>query len=1360
MASISHFAKDLPNQPEEKSFGPKSPYTFRTTSGFTLTTTTKAYAIAEGYILLQQQADINKVNLIIKPVNQIWSKVPIKYFIYRGLRTESFLNGTNLLSNLTTVKTSGSELLAKMQIVQQQRLPGPPVPPIPIQALFGDLVAPEYIDEIFTSQSAVNSQLFSIKAGTELGEFAVGEIGLDIILENPEFTPTIDFAKQESNIFDLSDIDNEADFFWRKELSRHFIDPAAFYGLHYDVEGGIEYRTGNPGTIGNAHLQTTVYDEIVSNFFTKNTIYLDIRNENGYSYNYYGNYIGLNDDENDSININTGLDINNLLPETYGTDEWSVHVLNSITGTGGLENTLYVSLRVADNKRPLMISQATAPDYISGTDQETIFTNFSRLLGLPEPTTLPEFTNPIGFYIYMGTLSDPYLPLATYLRIDYIKEIVASEEIQILRDYEHRTDFLFGPATMPVPLDVTPVTGVQWKTSNHIKYCDSLNQAIVIATVNEAITIASVDVANGTITVNQAITDTISPIVRLSHLDNSTFPDPTIISAPAKVLEVQVTGNQTTIKLEGGVPFELAFGASVSLFYSSEVLVTLDHKNYRVFAKGTNLTNSQLFVNGADVRLSPVFNRHNSIDLHIIDTEVVPSGTYLYYSPLFTDIGFGALMHTGIVFENTPSGEGEFESRVGFYAVPSRYYKKIGSENTAGIQFNATGGANKKENFLLDVFAKANPNFIIQKTTVQINPATAVGILEIKSTSPTKEDFIFLGISEYEYMNLQDNADAELSDFHIKMFKLFPISNYEISTDYKFYYKYKLHVVGYDSEGLTRKTTEFVDVYSTDGMLFTSESYSSDYVMPYAATNGCSYCATTPLTVAKLNSFMKASGVSGGISSTSTVNAYIDQLNLYMGASGINLNCYRRAHFLGQIASETGFIPDTENFNYRRSVMASRFNAKTYNAAKDYAWPVDETPHVTQENQIKIANIIYASADRAASVGNRVCPANDYGNPDRDGWKYRGRGLLQLTGWGNYTEFNTWYATYRIAQNLPAQNFVDNPDTVAQHPYTIISAIYYVLSMRGAPRSSIIMEADKGIDDKAINSVIHLMAPGLDQASTEGIPNIKRKLTKAAYNMLKSNSQCAIINGYPTNPGAIPNNNGIWRDPIDNPCITIYTKNGNKRPWRSAFGKVREDNDVKDHHGLDIFAEEDTNVLACMKGTIVSLNESETYGIQMLVKVDADMVPEFHKLRKTSYTLYDSDDVNLTTYYQNNGYDFESYIHPPEHPGVTRKFKEYEGLTTQTTDIYFHYAHLKSIVKAAGNVNPGDVIAKSGRTGKGAKGTMGPHLHFEIRAVKDAYSYGYAKRYNPAYYVNYKNEKEMTTIDKENQKTARNKKQK
>lgn len=110
----------------------------------------------------------------------------------------------------------------------------------------------------------------------------------------------------------------------------------------------------------------------------------------------------------------------------------------------------------------------------------------------------------------------------------------------------------------------------------------------------------------------------------------------------------------------------------------------------------------------------------------------------------------------------------------------------------------------------------------------------------------------------------------------------------------------------------------------------------------------------------------------------------------------------RAAHFFAQTAHESGnFKAFSENLNYGAKGLRSIFGKY---------FPTDAMARAYERQPKKIANRVYA---------------NRMGNGDEasgDGWKFRGRGALQLTGKANYQAF---------ANYVGRQDVMDNPDLVA-----------------------------------------------------------------------------------------------------------------------------------------------------------------------------------------------------------------------------------------------------------------------------------------------------------------------------------------
>lgn len=123
----------------------------------------------------------------------------------------------------------------------------------------------------------------------------------------------------------------------------------------------------------------------------------------------------------------------------------------------------------------------------------------------------------------------------------------------------------------------------------------------------------------------------------------------------------------------------------------------------------------------------------------------------------------------------------------------------------------------------------------------------------------------------------------------------------------------------------------------------------------------------------------------------------------------------RVAGFISQCQHESAdFTTLTENLNYSAKGLAGVF--KKYFPSEAEAKPYERKPE-------KIANRVYANR-----MGNGP-------ESSGDGWKFRGRGLVQLTGRSNYTQ---------CSRDLFGDDcLVDNPDLVCEPEYAILSACWF-----------------------------------------------------------------------------------------------------------------------------------------------------------------------------------------------------------------------------------------------------------------------------------------------------------------------------
>lgn len=178
---------------------------------------------------------------------------------------------------------------------------------------------------------------------------------------------------------------------------------------------------------------------------------------------------------------------------------------------------------------------------------------------------------------------------------------------------------------------------------------------------------------------------------------------------------------------------------------------------------------------------------------------------------------------------------------------------------------------------------------------------------------------------------------------------------------------------------------------------------------------------------------------------------------LKAAAAYYKLSNNRAAHFFAQCAHESGnWKATSENLNYSAKGLRGIFGKY---------FPTDALARQYERQPQKIANRVYANR-----MGN---------GPESSGmgWKFRGRGFLQLTGHDNFKAFSDYI-------NRP--DVMDNPDLVAGE-LAIESALWFF------DRNKLWSICDQGINDAAITALTKRINGG-----THGLDDRKLKTKKYA----------------------------------------------------------------------------------------------------------------------------------------------------------------------------------------------------------------------------------------------------------------------
>jgi putative chitinase len=225
-----------------------------------------------------------------------------------------------------------------------------------------------------------------------------------------------------------------------------------------------------------------------------------------------------------------------------------------------------------------------------------------------------------------------------------------------------------------------------------------------------------------------------------------------------------------------------------------------------------------------------------------------------------------------------------------------------------------------------------------------------------------------------------------------------------------------------------------------------------------------------------------------------------------------SINNHRRvAHFLSQCAQESGdFTRLEENLNYSAArllqVFPSYFGLGKRNP-QEYAYAPQ-----------KLANYVYSDEHRRNKLGN---------TQPGDGWMFRGRGLIQITGRSNYTRFAR-------SMNMPLEQ-----------------AVEYAATPKGALDSALWFWSSNSLNAVADTGTVEAVTRRVN-GGTHGLAERTQKY-QAALTALASNTRSTLRRG-DKGPGVVEMQKalGVTADGIFGPkteaALKAWQKSKNLTP--------------------------------------------------------------------------------------------------------------------------------------------------------------------------------------------------------------------
>ena len=426
---------------------------FRITTRFVNAAPVRAYAVMKGQIFVQQ-ADNDRVNLILRPFEQSgMGFTPVKYFVYRGLRLGDFLAGpANPANRQVRARAGASDFIESCYQINDD-----------INAALGtaDVITPKafgwdpdnqtdpnaYLDDYFFAPDP-SHQLAVAEKGMWLGEFVGNgalDSGFEVVLLDTRAVLDLNYARATDHVINVPAVLPALEQKARKEAVLGWIDPAALYGMHY-FAGAIQ---AGP----TVRRRVDLYNDIMAPFWNKNRVYLDVRNETGYSLNYYGNYIGpvAAPDQLHSIKLRDPSQAT-AVSQTYGTGGWPLLWTDLAQPGGKIVNLWYLTLRIADNVTPLLYAQHA--QYITPHVRDR-FVEGANLVGVD-----PQWTIEAG--VSYPNFNSTGTNVSTVLKFYYYRQLPSPPGNAVVVRTDDYTDNIF--ASIELLIRERPITGVNQGT--------------------------------------------------------------------------------------------------------------------------------------------------------------------------------------------------------------------------------------------------------------------------------------------------------------------------------------------------------------------------------------------------------------------------------------------------------------------------------------------------------------------------------------------------------------------------------------------------------------------------------------------------------------------------------------------------------------------------------------------------------------------------------------------------------------------------------------------------------------------------------------------------------------------------------
>lgn len=284
-------------QREEESYGYVKETTnkevFNLHNQFLIDANAPAFSITKSLIFYQEnKLNSNLLNLVLFPVESNFTAgFPIKFFVYRGILKSSILSSSekikeadsswsenNILKVIYENQQKINEKTGEDNVADKSSLG------LEFQELNGDVILESILFDYTDSFHPL-----IIPKGCEIGKFAGGDnhISVEVVMDKIGEDIDLNYLRKNESFLEVNKFSlgsslskkEKKKLTFKNRTDREgilaFMDITAFYGACFNQDYKIEGVNNNE------------VKNLFNKFYNKNTVYLDIRDERGFSFNHF-----------------------------------------------------------------------------------------------------------------------------------------------------------------------------------------------------------------------------------------------------------------------------------------------------------------------------------------------------------------------------------------------------------------------------------------------------------------------------------------------------------------------------------------------------------------------------------------------------------------------------------------------------------------------------------------------------------------------------------------------------------------------------------------------------------------------------------------------------------------------------------------------------------------------------------------------------------------------------------------------------------------------------------------------------------------------------------------------------------------